>query len=159
MSQSKTFYFCWNVRKSVVKFSPMQCNLDRPEKTGSLVSFCMPRQSNSYFFSSMGSIFPSKCQSIVFYLKQTVLFWMGWILSSTSELESRVTKIGESAFSIEILWYSKSSLSETSDLDSSIKVSFEGISEQLLNGTITDCVPYTGLFIGWTCEKTKYYSH
>ena len=89
------------------------------------IRFDMPRFSNSYSFTSICFVFPSKRQSILFDLRRSVHFKISSKKLFKSKLECWLTKSGKNAFGIELSWYSNLS-SWTTDLNSWMEVWIDG---------------------------------
>ena len=107
-------------------FSSIQSNSEWPELTESAVGLERPRKSISYFFSSTSFKYPLPNQSIAFQMKQTVDSKKSWKLSFTSDFESWLTICAKSSFSVELSWYSKSTVAKTTLLNSPNQVWFDG---------------------------------
>ena len=120
----------------------------------SAVSLDLLRYSNSFFWSPACFIFPSNRQLIAFQLRGTVRFWISKNLSSTSELESWLTKFGKGVL---VLRY----LGIPTCLSRKLHVwnFFQGLNWRwyifkcLSNRITSNFVPYIGILISWTCEN------
>ena len=152
ISQSLVFNFCCIISIKNVTAHPFSGILS-DQKWQSAVGPNMPRNLISYFFSSTSFIFPSTCQSLAFYWKQTVDSKKPWILSFTSDLESWLTKCGKRSISLELPWYSKSTFSKTI-LNSFIEVWFD--SDFFLNDSSMEQILTVSIRLqGWLAEHTK----
>ena len=111
---------------------------------------------NSYFFNFTCYIFLLRCQSTVFCLRQTIRFQKTWSLSSTSELDSWLTKFCKSVIVLKIFDFAN---------HFSQKNIFEFFSHGMnwrlykfrwpVDGRTPASVTYIWLLIGWTYEKLQ----
>ena len=110
-----------------------------------LVFTCLDVQTQ--ISSALSASFSTKFHSIAFYLTQTIPLKKPWNVSSTSELQSWLTKSAINSFGIEISRFC------TYRFEFSIKV---WIDDDFLKcfskGTFSKKVPRIGMLIGWTGE-------
>ena len=83
-------------------------------------------KTNLRFLQLTTFFLPSTCQWMTFHLKLTIHSWKSWKLSFTSDVEPWFAKCGESSVGVELSWYSKSTFTKITFLNSSIKVWIDG---------------------------------